>query len=96
MKLSRDEVKHIATLARVGLTEEELERFSEQLSHILESFAILQELDTTGVPPTSHPVPLSNVFRSDAVEGSYPPEDILSNAPQREDGFFKVKAVLEE
>ena len=95
MRLSREEVKHIATLARVGLTEEELERFSEQLSHILEAFAVLQELDTTGVPPTAHAIALSSVTRADETEPSYPSEDILSNAPQREENFFKVKAVLE-
>jgi len=95
LKLSREEVKHIATLARVGLTEEELERFSQQLSHILENFAILQELDTADVPPTSHPMALSSVLRDDEAEPSYPPEDILANAPHREEAFFRVKAILE-
>ena len=95
MKLSREEIKHIATLARVGLTEEEQERFSEQLSNILENFAILQELDTTNVPPTAHPVALSSVFRSDEAEPSYAPEQILANAPRQEEGWFRVKAVLE-
>jgi len=96
LKLGRDEVKHIATLARVGLTGEELDRLSEQLSNILENFAILQELDTTDVPPTSHPVTLSSVFRDDEAEPSYSPEEILANAPRREEDFFRVKAILEE
>lgn len=95
MKLSREEVQHIALLARLGLTEAELEKFREQLSNILENFEILQQVDTTGVPPTSHPIALENVVRDDEVAPSFTPSEILANAPQEEHGCFRVRAVLE-
>ncbi len=95
MKLSREEVKHIARLARLGLSEDEVEKFREQLSNILENFEILKKADTTDVPPTSHPIALVNVFRDDEVSPSFPPDEILANAPQQEDGCFRVRAVLE-
>jgi len=95
LKLSREEVKHIALLARLGVDEVDLEKFSEQLSNILENFEILQRVDTTGVPPTSHPVALNNVIREDEVAPSFAPAEILANAPQEEDGCFRVRAVLE-
>ena len=95
MGISREQVKHIALLARLGVDEADLEKFSVQLSDILENFEILQQVDTEGVPPTSHPVPLSNVMRDDQVAPSYPPAEILANAPQEEDGCFRVRAVLE-
>jgi aspartyl-tRNA(Asn)/glutamyl-tRNA(Gln) amidotransferase subunit C len=96
MKLTREEVLHIAKLARLGLSEEDVSRFQEQLSHILESFETLQKVDTTGVPPTSQPNPLQNVLKDDAVTASLPPDDVLANAPRREGEFFRVKAVLED
>ncbi len=95
MRLSREEVKHIALLARLGIDEADLEKFSEQLSNILENFEILQRVDTTGVPPTSHPVALNNVIRDDEVAPSFAPGEILANAPEEEDGCFRVRAVLE-
>jgi len=95
LKLSGEEVKHIALLARLGVDEADLEKFSEQLSNILENFEILQRVDTTGVPPTSHPVALNNVIREDEVAPSFAPAEILANAPQEEDGCFRVRAVLE-
>ena len=95
MRVSREEVQHIARLARLGVDEADLDKFSVQLSNILENFEILQQVDTTGVPPTSHPVPLSSVMRDDEVLPSYPPADILANAPQEEDDSFRVRAVLE-
>ncbi len=95
MKLSREEVQHIALLARLGLSDEELERFREQLSVILENFEILNELDTSEVLPTAHVIALENVVRDDEVLPSLPQSDILSNAPQAEEGYFKVRAVLE-
>ena len=95
MRLSREEVQHIALLARLGVDEADLEKFSEQLSNILENFEILQRVDTTGVPPTSHPVALSNVLRDDEVASSFTPAEILANAPQEEEGCFRVRAVLE-
>jgi aspartyl-tRNA(Asn)/glutamyl-tRNA(Gln) amidotransferase subunit C len=95
MKLTREEVLHIARLARLGLAEVEVDKLAEQLSHILEHFEVLQQVDTTSVPPTAQPNPLQNVIKEDEVEASLPPEDVLANAPQREGGSFRVKAVLE-
>ena len=95
MKLGREEVKHIALLARLGLTEADVEKFREQLSNILENFEILKQVDTSGVPPTSHPIALKNVLRDDEVVPSLPPKEILANAPREEDSCFRVRAVLE-
>ena len=95
MKLSREEVLHIARLARVALTEEEITRFSEQLSNLLENFEILQQVDTTDVPPTAQSVALQSIMREDEVAPSLPAEDILANAPRRESDCFRVRAVLE-
>ena len=95
MKLSREEVEHIALLARLGLSEADVEKFREQLSHILENFTALQQVDTTDVPPTSHALALQNVIRSDQVGTSLPQAEVLANAPRQEEGCFRVKAVLE-
>jgi aspartyl-tRNA(Asn)/glutamyl-tRNA(Gln) amidotransferase subunit C len=95
MKLSREEVLHIARLARLGLTEEDVERFREQLSNILDNFEVLKEVESEGVPPTTHAVPLQNVLREDEVAPSLPQDQVLANAPQQEEGHFKVRAVLE-
>ncbi len=92
----------MAILARIGLTEEELEQFREQLSNVLEQFQVLSEVDTTAVPPTGHAAGIAEgtegvaAMREDESRESFPPEDVLSNAPRREEGFFRVKAVLEE
>ena len=97
MPLSREQVQHIARLARVGLSEEDIERFSEQLSEILDYFERLKQVDTEGVPPTAHTLPLHNVFRED--DEPAPPldrEDVLRNAPVREADYFRVKVILEE
>ncbi len=96
MKLSREEVLHIALLARLGLSEEEVDKFSEQLSNILENFEILQQVDTTDVPPTAQSIALQNVVSDDSIAPSLSPSEVLANAPQKEGDFFKVRAVLEE
>ncbi len=96
MKLSREEVLHIAALAKVGVTEADVETFREQLSNILENFEALQKLDTSNVPPTAQSIALQNVIMCDEVRPSMPSEDVLANAPQREGDFFKVKIVLED
>jgi len=95
MKLSREEVLHIAHLARVGLTESEITRLSEQLSNLLENFEVLQKVDTEGVAPTAQSVALQDVMRDDEVAPSLPVDDILANAPRREGDCFRVRAVLE-
>ena len=94
-KLSLEEVEHIAELARLGLTDAEKEMFREQLSAILDYAAILNRLDTAGVPPTTSALPLSNVMRPDEVKPSLPTEDALANAPDAEANQFRVRAVLE-
>jgi aspartyl-tRNA(Asn)/glutamyl-tRNA(Gln) amidotransferase subunit C len=96
MKLSHEEVLHIAALAKVGVTEGDIENIREQLSNILENFEALQKLDTGGISPTAQPVALQNVIMPDEVSPSLPQEDVLANAPQREGDFFKVKIVLED
>ena len=95
MKLSREEVLHIALLARLGLTETDVERFSEQLSNILENFKVLEQVDTSGVPPTAQSITLQNVMKDDEASTSLSPAEILANAPQKEGDFFRVRAVLE-
>ena len=95
MKLTHDDVLHIALLARLGLTEIEVEKFREQLSNILENFEILQQVDTTDIPPTAQSVALQNIVSDDEVAESLPQSQILANAPQKERNFFKVRVVLE-
>ena len=95
MKLSREEVLHIARLARLGISETEVEKAREQLSNILENFEVLQQVDTSGVPPTTQSITLQNVMKDDEASASLPRTQILANAPQKEEDFFKVRAVLE-
>lgn len=95
MKLSREEVLHITRLARLGLTEAEIEKMSEQLSNILENFEILKQEDTTDIPPTAQSIALQNVMRDDEVAPSLSADEVLDNAPRREGDCFRVRAVLE-
>ncbi len=95
MALSPSDVLHIARLARVGLTAPEVERLAGQLSAILDHFETLAAVPTEGVEPTAHPLPLANVMREDAIAPSLPASVVLRNAPQQEDGYFRVRAVLE-
>lgn len=89
-------VEHVARLSRLELTPEERELFREQLSRILEYFSKLNELDTSDVPPTSHVIPMRNVFREDVVTPSLEREEVLGEAPDQEEGYFKVPRVFEE
>jgi aspartyl-tRNA(Asn)/glutamyl-tRNA(Gln) amidotransferase subunit C len=93
--LSREEVLHIARLARLGVTDEDVEKFRVQLSNILENFEALKQVDTTEVPPTAQSIPLENVMREDKTEPSFSQDDILANAPRREGNSFRVRPVLE-
>ena len=93
MALTRQEVDHIALLARLALTEEEKTRFAEQLSAVLDYAARLQELDTEAIPPTATVLPLRNVMRSDEARPPSPRDDLLANAPAAEEGCFVVQAV---
>ena len=95
MKLDYQEVKHLALLVRLGLSEVELERFSDQLSNLLENFEMLQEVDTTDVLPAAHSISLENVMREDEPVPSLSLEEVLANAPGQEEEHFKVRAVLE-
>ncbi len=95
MELSREEVLHIARLARLGLTNAEVNRLSEELSHILESFVALQQVDTEVVPPTTQPNPLKNILKEDKIKPSLSQDEVLVNAPNRDNEFFRVRAVLE-
>jgi aspartyl-tRNA(Asn)/glutamyl-tRNA(Gln) amidotransferase subunit C len=93
VEISREEVLHVARLARLALTDEEVERFRVQLSAILEAVGKVSELDLEGIPPTSHPLDLVNVFAEDEPCPSLPREDALANAPDPEGGFFGVPPV---
>ena len=95
MGLTREEVLHIARLARVGLSEDDVARFQEQLSEILDHFDILRQIDTESVPATSHTLDMQNVTSPDEVRDSFERQEILANAPIPEEGFFRVRAVLE-
>jgi aspartyl-tRNA(Asn)/glutamyl-tRNA(Gln) amidotransferase subunit C len=95
MKLSREEVVHIAALARMGMSEAEIEKAREQLSNIIENFDVLKEIDTTNVPPTAQSINLKNVMREDVSRDSLTAEQVLANAPDREGELFKLRPVLE-
>lgn len=96
MTLQRDDVAKIARLSRIAMSDDELDRFSEQLSRIVTYFDKLNELDTTNVEPLSHALPVANVFRDDQPAASLPPEVAVANAPQRSGTSFKVPRVLDE
>ncbi len=95
-KISREEVEHVAHLARLSLTDEEKTRMGEELSSILGYIDQLRELDTSSVEPTSHAIPMVNVIREDEVRPSYPVEAMLGNAPEREGDFVRVPKIIEE
>ena len=95
MALTIDEVRSIAYLARLHLTEEELNRYAGQLSSILEYAARLQEVDTSHISPTSYVLPITTPLRKDTVRPSTPREKILSNAAEKVDGMFYVPPVLD-
>jgi len=95
LPLTPEEVEHVALLGRLELTAQEREVFTRQLSAILDYFQQLRELDTTGVPPTSHVIPLQNVFREDESGKSLSQEETLANAPEQQQGCFQVPRVIE-
>lgn len=95
MPLSADEVRHIARLARVGITDAEVERLGEQLSTILEHFQGLSAIDTEGVPPTAQSFDLANVERADEARPSASQDEAFANVPRREGAYIRVRAVLE-
>jgi len=92
MAISKEEVLHVASLARLELSDDEVERFTEQLGVILEAVGKVSELDLTGVEPLSHPLDLVNVWAEDEPRPSLPLEEALANAPERDGNFFRVPA----
>ena len=92
--LTRADVEHVAYLARLGLTPDELARLEGQLNHILDQYAKLAELDTDAIPPTAQTIELENILREDVARPSMAPEDVLANAPERDGDFFVVPAIL--
>ncbi|MHC4259354.1 MAG: Asp-tRNA(Asn)/Glu-tRNA(Gln) amidotransferase subunit GatC [Planctomycetota bacterium] len=95
-KIGEAEVRKVARLARLELSEAEVEEFTVQLSAILEYMEKMDELDTTDVEPLAHCLPITNVFREDLVKGSIGVEKALANAPQRDGEFFKVPKILDD
>jgi aspartyl-tRNA(Asn)/glutamyl-tRNA(Gln) amidotransferase subunit C len=96
MHLTTDEVRHVAELAKLRLKEEEIQQFTRQLSAILDYAEILQQVDTSHVPPTPYVLPLANVMAEDMPRPSLSNEAALANAPDAANGFFRVAAVFEE
>ena len=95
MELSKEEVLHIARLARLGIGDEEIDRLQGELSDILGHFTVLQQVDTEGVPPTAHTVAQCNVLGYDESAPSLTTEEVMANAPDREGDFIRIRAVLE-
>jgi aspartyl-tRNA(Asn)/glutamyl-tRNA(Gln) amidotransferase subunit C len=94
MALTIEDIEHVAALARLGLTTEEKSRLRDQLSAILESMDLLNELDVSGIPPTAQVIALTNVMRDDLVRPSLTQAQALGNAPRQSDGFFEVDSPL--
>jgi aspartyl-tRNA(Asn)/glutamyl-tRNA(Gln) amidotransferase subunit C len=91
--ISKKDVEHVANLARIELTEEEKEKFTKQLGDIIKYVDQLNEVDTTNIDPMAHPYLMTNVMREDEVKYSNTKEELLQNAPEEEDGFFKVPKI---
>jgi aspartyl-tRNA(Asn)/glutamyl-tRNA(Gln) amidotransferase subunit C len=92
--LTRADVEHVAHLARLGLTEEELARLEGQLNHILDQYVVLTTLNTEHIPPTAQTIEVANILREDVVQPSLPVDDALANAPERRGDYFVVPAIL--
>lgn len=95
-RITRSDVEHVARLARLDLSDVEIERFTDQLEVILEHAAEVSSLDTEGIPPTAHPLPLANVLRPDEVRTCLPRNEVLAMAPDAVDGRFRVPRILGE
>ena len=94
--LTRKDVEHVAHLARLGLTEDEMARLEGQLNHILDQYAVLAQLDTEGIAPTAQTIELENILRDDIVRPSLPSEEVLAAAPERVGEYFVVPPILGE
>ena len=93
-RISSEEVAHVARLARLSLTPDELERFTEQLGAVLEHARDVEALNTSGVPPTAHPLPIANVLREDVAQPSLDRDEVLAQAPDVESHRFRVPRIL--
>lgn len=91
--IGKEDVKHVAKLARLELTEEEIEKYSKQLDEIIKHVEQMNEVDTTGIEPMPHPIPVYNVMREDVVTYEHTKEEMMANAPFEEDGFFRVPKI---
>ena len=89
-RITRDEVLHVARLARLELTDDEVAKFQEQLSDILEAVSKVSELDLSDVPPTAHPLAIANAWAEDVERPCLPLDDVFANAPDREDDYFRT------
>lgn len=96
MSIDRDTVDHVARLARLALTDDERDRLREQLSTILGHINLIAEADTSGVSASAHILPFTNVTADDTSRPSTPTKSLLANAPARDDGYFRVRAVMDE
>jgi aspartyl-tRNA(Asn)/glutamyl-tRNA(Gln) amidotransferase subunit C len=94
MRLNAEKIKHIASLARLSLSDNDVEDYCTQLSEVLENFEILNQVETSNVEPATQSVNLQNVFRNDRVRKSYSQNEVLANAPRQENNCFKVKVIL--
>lgn len=95
MAITKETVKYVADLARIELSEKELENFTVQLDRILEYVHQLKRVDVSGLEPTSHVLQMKNVYREDRIKQSLPVSEVLKNAPEREGNLFKVKKIIE-
>lgn len=95
-ELSRKDVEHVAHLARLGLTEDEMTRLEGQLNHILDQYAVLAQLDTEHIAPTAQTIEVENILRDDEVRPSLPRDEIMASAPERQGEYFVVPPILGE
>lgn len=96
MSIDRETVDHVARLARLALSDEERDRLREQLSTILGHINAIAEADTSGVPASANILPMTNIMSQDASRPSTPTRELIENAPAREDGYFRVRAVMDD
>lgn len=94
-RISKDQVKHVANLARLAITEDEAEKLTKHLDTVITFAELLNELDTDGIEPTTHVLKINNILREDVAVEGLPREEVLKNAPSHQDGQFKVPAILE-
>lgn len=94
-EVTREDILHVSKLARLGLSDDEIDRLVTEVNRIMAHFSELQELDTTDVPVTSHAIPMKNVYRDDSTWESLPVADVVANAPDGVEGFFRTSLFME-